>query len=65
MAQRRICVVTGSRAEYGILYWLIREIAEDPELELQLVVTGMHLAPEFGLTYQAIEAGGFCLARRG
>ena len=59
MAKRRICIVTGSRAEYGILYWLLREVADDAALELQLVATGMHLAPEFGLTYRQIEADGF------
>lgn len=56
---RRICVVTGTRAEYGLLYWLMREIEADPTLELQLIVTGMHLSPEFGLTYKTIEADGF------
>jgi len=59
MPRRKICVVTGSRAEYGLLYWLIKEINDDPELELQLAVTGMHLAPEFGLTYKKIEEDGF------
>lgn len=58
---RKICVVTGSRAEYGLLYWLMREIQDDPDLLLQLVVTGMHLSPEFGLTYQQIEADGFTI----
>ena len=43
MAERTICVVTGSRAEYGHLYWLLREIDADPDLEPQLVVTGAHL----------------------
>ena len=52
---KKICVVTGTRAEYGLLYWLMKEIEEANELELQLVVTGMHLSPEFGLTYQEIE----------
>jgi len=41
---RKICVITGTRAEYGLLYWLIKEIEKDKDLELQLVVTGMHLA---------------------
>ncbi|MBP0726734.1 UDP-N-acetylglucosamine 2-epimerase (hydrolyzing) [Bacillus sp. RG28] len=59
MKRRKICVVTGSRAEYGLLYWLMKEIDEDPELELQLIVTGMHLSPEFGLTYKEIEKDGF------
>lgn len=56
---RRICVVTGTRAEYGLLYWVLKEIEADSDLELQLVVTGMHLSPEFGLTYQEIEKDGF------
>lgn len=55
MTNRKICVVTGTRAEYGLLYWLMKEIGNDPDLELQLIVTGMHLSPEFGLTYKEIE----------
>jgi UDP-hydrolysing UDP-N-acetyl-D-glucosamine 2-epimerase len=51
--------VTGARAEYGLLYWLLKEIADDPDLTLQVVVTGMHLAPRFGLTWRAIEDDGF------
>lgn len=54
-SKRKICVITGSRAEYGLLYWLLREIESDPELQLQLVVTGMHLSPEFGLTYKDVS----------
>ena len=52
---KKICVVTGTRAEYGLLYWLLKEIEADKELELQVIVTGMHLSPEFGLTYKEIE----------
>ena len=52
---RKICVVTSTRAEYGLLYWLLKEIKADSELKLQLIVTGMHLSPEFGLTYKEIE----------
>ena len=52
---KKICVVTGTRAEYGLLYWLLKEIEADKELELQLIATGMHLSPEFGLTYKEIE----------
>lgn len=63
-APRRICVVTGTRAEYGLLYWLLRDIAADPALELQLVVTGMHLSPEFGLTVRDIERDGFAIDQR-
>lgn len=55
MNKRKICVVTGTRAEYGLLYWLMKAIEADEALELQLVVTGMHLSPEFGLTYKEIE----------
>lgn len=59
MVKRKICVVTGTRAEYGLLYWLMREIQADEALQLQLIVTGMHLSTEFGLTYQVIESDGF------
>src|SRR4051794_39551153 len=59
MARLRICAVTGSRADYGILYWLLRDIAAEPALELQLIVSGMHLSPEFGLTHRQIEQDGF------
>ena len=52
---RKICIVTGSRAEYGLLYWLMKEIQSDVSVELQIIVTGMHLSPEFGLTYKEIE----------
>lgn len=52
---RKICTVTGSRAEYGLLYWLMKEIQSDAGLEFQVIVTGMHLSPEFGLTYKEIE----------
>jgi UDP-N-acetylglucosamine 2-epimerase (non-hydrolysing) len=61
MRKRKICVVTGTRAEYGLLYWLMKEIQQDEELELQLVVTGMHLSPEFGLTFKQIEQDGFMI----
>jgi len=57
--KRKICIVTGTRAEYGLLFWLMKEIANDPELELQIITTGMHLSPEFGLTYKTIEKDGF------
>lgn len=56
---RKVCVVSGSRADYGLLYWLIKEIQEDVDLKLQLIVTGMHLSPEFGYTYKIIEQDGF------
>lgn len=56
---RKICVVTGARSEYGLLYWLLREIDSDPETELQLVVTGMHLSDKFGKTIQVIKDDGW------
>ena len=56
---RKICIITGTRAEYGLLRWVIESVRDAPELELQLVVTGMHLSPEFGLTYREIEKDGF------
>ena len=61
---RKICIVTGTRAEYGLLYWLMKEIQSDLDLQLQLIVTGMHLSPEFGLTYRTIEEDGFTIDTR-
>jgi UDP-N-acetylglucosamine 2-epimerase (non-hydrolysing)/GDP/UDP-N,N'-diacetylbacillosamine 2-epimerase (hydrolysing) len=61
---QRVCVVTGSRSEYGLLYWVLRDLQAAADVELQLVVTGMHLAPEFGLTVREIEADGFAISRR-
>lgn len=52
-------MVTGSRAEYGLLRWLMEEIERTPSLQLQVIATGMHLSPEFGLTYREIECDGF------
>ena len=59
--RRKICVVTGTRAEYGLLFNLMKEIQKDDYLELQVVATGMHLSPEFGLTYKQIEEDGFII----
>ena len=64
MSKRRICVVTGTRAEYGILYGLMKAVAEDPGLKLQLVVTGSHLDPERGHTVENIEQDGFSIDAR-
>jgi len=63
-ALRKICVVTGTRAEYGLLRWVMQGIQESDSLDLQLIVTGMHLSPEFGLTLQEIEADGFRIDRK-
>ncbi len=56
---RRIAVFTGTRAEYGLLHWLMRDIEADPELHLQVIVSGMHLSPEFGLTWREVSDDGF------
>lgn len=61
---RKICVVTGTRAEYGLLYWLMKEIQADADLQLQVIATGMHLSPEYGLTYRTIEEDGFAIAAK-
>lgn len=61
---KKICVITGSRADYGLLRLLMRRIHDAPELMLQLIVTGMHLSPEFGLTYCEIEGDGFRIDRK-
>ena len=59
---KKVCVVTGTRAEYGLLKPLIEKINNDADL--QLVATGMHLSPEFGLTYKEIEQDGFEITER-
>lgn len=56
---RKVCVVSGTRAEYGLLRWLMQGIKDDSALSLQLIVTGMHLSPLFGSTYKEIEEDGF------
>lgn len=61
---RKICVVTGTRAEYGLLRWVMQGIKDAPELELQIIATGAHLSPEFGLTYREIEQDGFAIDRK-
>lgn len=58
---KRICVVTGSRAEYGLLRWVMQGLQDSDNCQLQTVVTGMHLSPEFGSTWQAIVADGFAI----
>ena len=61
---KKVCVITGTRAEYGLLKPLIHKIKKDKDLKLQLVVTGMHMSPEFGLTYREIEQDGFEITER-
>jgi len=60
----KICVVTGTRAEYGLLYWTIKKLLSDNYFKVQLCVTGMHLSPEFGLTYKQIEDDGFKIDKK-
>lgn len=64
MKKRKICVITGSRAEYGLLSGLMRAIREDTALELQVIATNMHLSLEFGLTYKEIEKDGFHIDKK-
>lgn len=61
---RKICVVTGTRAEYGLLSRLMRMIKESNNTQLQVVATNMHLSPKYGNTYKEIEADGFVIDRR-
>lgn len=62
--KKKICVVTGSRAEYGLLKWVMKDIADAEALSLQVVVTGMHLVSAFGNTYREILADGFRIDRQ-
>lgn len=64
MTPLRICVVTGARSEYGLLRWIMQELASAAGTELRLIVTGAHLSPEFGLTWREIEADGFTIDER-
>ena len=61
---RKICVITGTRAEFGLLRPLIELIANDKELQLQLIATGMHLSPEFGYTLNEITEAGFMVDKK-
>jgi GDP/UDP-N,N'-diacetylbacillosamine 2-epimerase (hydrolysing) len=61
---RKICIITGTRAEYGLLRGVMEKIRRTPGLKLQVIATGMHLSPEFGLTYREIEEDGFQIDRK-
>ena len=61
---RKICIVTGTRAEYGLLFWLMKEIQATDGLLLQIIVTGAHLSSEFGLTSKQIESDGFVINKK-
>lgn len=61
---KKVCVITGTRAEYGLLKPVIERIDRDEELKLYLIVTGAHLSPEFGLTYKEIENDGYIIDKK-
>ena len=61
---RKICFVTGTRAEYGLLSRLMRLVKEDKDLRLQVIATNMHLMPEYGETYKEIEKDGFTIDKK-
>lgn len=61
---RKIAVITGTRAEYGLLYWLMRDLQNQPDAQLQLIVTGAHLSHRHGYTVKQIEADGFHIDAR-
>ena len=61
---KKVCVITSTRADYGLLRWVMQGIKDDADFNLKIIATGMHLSPEFGLTYKAIEADGFEIDRK-
>ena len=62
--KKKICFITATRAEYGLLKPVMAKVVADSALELQILVLGMHLSPEFGLTYREIEKDGFVISRK-
>tara|TARA_Y100001980_G_C14556714_1_gene349572 strand:+ start:16293 stop:17459 length:1167 start_codon:yes stop_codon:yes gene_type:complete len=64
MPSKKICVVTGTRADYGLLRWVMEGIKKSEKLDLQIIVTGSHLSPQFGLTYHEIENDGFLINKK-
>ena len=61
---KKICVITGTRAEYGLLYWILKEFNSDKDISLQIIATGMHLSEEFGSTFKVIEEDGFVISKK-
>lgn len=59
MTRSRICIATGTRADYGLLYWLMRDLRDHPRFELNIIASAMHLAPQFGETIEFIRKDGF------
>jgi len=62
--KKKICVITGSRADYGLLYWTLKELEESRDIDLQIIATGMHLSNLFGLTYKDIIKDGFKINKK-
>jgi len=63
-SKRKIAVVTTSRADYGHLYWTLKELKNRPQINLRLIALGAHFSPEFGNTFKEIEADGFTIDER-
>jgi GDP/UDP-N,N'-diacetylbacillosamine 2-epimerase (hydrolysing) len=61
---KKICIVTGTRADYGLLRFVMEGIRDASDLELQIIATGMHLSPDFGMTASEIEGDGFHIDQR-
>ena len=61
---KKVCIVTGTRAEYGLVRWVMDGVEKSQVLDLQIIATGMHLSPEFGLTYREIEKDGFSINKK-
>jgi UDP-hydrolysing UDP-N-acetyl-D-glucosamine 2-epimerase len=64
MITPKICVITGTRADYGLLNFLIKELHNDPDVSLQIIATGMHLSGDFGETYREILRDGFAITEK-
>ena len=62
--KKKICIITGSRAEYGLMQNLINKFHKDKKVDLKIFVTGMHLSPEFGNTYKEILKDGFKIEKK-
>ena len=61
---KKVCIVTGTRAEYGLLRWVMDGVKKSKLLDLQIIATGMHLSPEFGLTFREIDRDGFHIDKK-
>ena len=60
----KVCVITSARSEYGLMRWLMEDLKQSDDFQLQIIVTGSHLMKNFGLTYREIEKDGFCIDRK-